>query len=70
MESELRELKARMLKLDESRCHENVNFDGKIRELENKASKLEVEKDQLLLSVESMRERHKEELAALESSHK
>ncbi|XP_066919700.1 fas-binding factor 1 homolog [Clytia hemisphaerica] len=70
MESELRELKAKMMKLGESRSHENVNFDGKIRELENRASKLEVEKDQLLLSVESQRERHKEEIAALESSHK
>lgn len=59
-----------MLRLDETRTNSGVDYDAKVRGLETRCGKLEFEKDQLLLCVENTRERHKEELAALESSHK
>ena len=70
LESELRELQSRMLKIDESRTASTTNYDGKIRELETKVGKLELERDQVLLSIDSMKQRHKDEIVALETSHK
>jgi len=66
----LRELKAHVLKIDETRSFDVTNYDGKMRDFESKIAKLELERDQLLLSIESMKQRHKDEIAALEVSHK
>lgn len=38
--------------------------------MESEVRKLELERDQLLLTQESLRQRHKDELNALEISHK
>ena len=66
----MRELKAHMMKIDETRSNDVTNYDGKLRDFESKIGKLELERDQLLLSIESMKQRHKDEISALEASHK
>lgn len=70
MEKELAELQEKVRHNEEMKLRSNIEFTDKIRELENKLRALELEKDQLVASMEHLKQRHKQELDALEASHK
>ena len=70
MESELRELQTKVLKLEELKTTSSTDHLSLIRELETKVRKLELERDQLIMSQESLKKRHKDEMNSLEISHK
>lgn len=70
LESELRELQDKVLKIEEVKSTSTTDYSSRIRDMESKVRKLELERDQLLLTQESLRQRHKDELNALEISHK
>ena len=56
--------------MEENKTKSNLKSSNKVTDLENKIRKLELERDQLLASQDATKQRHKDELAALEASHK
>ena len=70
LESELRELQQQVLKINETKENSTTDYTSKIRDLELKVSKLEMERDHLLVSIEGVKQRHKDEMTSLETSHK
>ena len=66
----MKELQKKVLKMDESKSNSVTDYSTTMRELETTIRKLELERDQLLMSLDSLKQRHKSELDSLESSHK
>ena len=70
LEAEVKELQSKVLQLKETRSNSTAGYSKSVRELEANVRKLELERDQALISLSSLRDRHKSEIDALEASHK
>ena len=70
LESELSSLQQKVLKMEEVKSSSSTDYQTRLREMESNLRKLELERDQLLLSQESMKQSHKDEINALENSNK
>ena len=70
LETELRDLQAKISSFEEGKLKSNLESTSRIEELENKIRKLELEKDQLVNSQEMLKKRHEDEIKAMENSHK
>lgn len=70
VESELKELQQKILKMEEVSSHNTTDYQSTIRDLETKLRKLELENNEMKLSRDNLTRRHKDEIEELEKSHK
>ncbi|XP_065659477.1 repetitive organellar protein isoform X4 [Hydra vulgaris] len=69
-DTDFKNLQDKYFKLEEIKSQSNMDFTAKIYELESKIKSLELECSFLSSSQSSLKQRHQDELNALESSHK
>ncbi|XP_068673186.1 fas-binding factor 1 homolog isoform X2 [Montipora foliosa] len=70
LEEEVKELVKRVQEMEGSRLKKELDAASKVSEFEGKVRRLELERDQLLTTIESLKTRHKDELANIETAHK
>ncbi len=70
MDSEIRELQAKIARMEEDSVKTSMDLSKKIEELESKVRKYELEIEQWKNSQNLAQKRHDEEMKALEGSHK
>ncbi|KAJ7371137.1 hypothetical protein OS493_027825 [Desmophyllum pertusum] len=70
LEEEVKELMKRVHEMDGVRHKKDLDAGSKVSELERKVRRLELEREQLLTTIEALKTRHKDELANIDTSHK
>jgi len=70
LEEEVKELMKKVQEMAGIRHKKDLDATSKVSELEGKVRRLELEREQLLSTIEALKTRHKDELTNIDSSHK
>lgn len=70
LEEEVKELMKKVQEMEGVRQKKDLDATSKVSELEGKIRRLELEREQLLSTIEALKTRHRDELASIDSSHK
>nr|XP_058970698.1 fas-binding factor 1-like isoform X2 [Pocillopora verrucosa] len=70
LEEEVRELMKKVQERENVRQRTDLDASSKLSELEGKVRRYELEREQLLTTIETLKTRHKDELANIDASHK
>ncbi|XP_022788434.1 fas-binding factor 1 homolog isoform X3 [Stylophora pistillata] len=70
LEEEVKELMKKVQERENVRQRTDLDASSKLSELEGKVRRYELEREQLLTTIEALKTRHKDELANIDASHK